>query len=334
MTASPTDYDSPGMTSAPGTLVDPPVSRLGALRLVASDIKIAHSVFALPFAVLAAFLAGRSIFIASEDAFGPGLFILGEFGGRLLLVLAAMVFARTVAMLANRLWDREIDARNPRTAGRALPSGRLDVAAVRSIMAGCIVLFMLVCMGFGAIYGNWWPAILGLPVLAWISLYGLAKRFTALCHVWLGSSLAISPLAAALAVEPAALTTMPALWLLSAMVLCWVAGFDIIYALQDVEVDREQGLNSMPAKLGVGRAMWVSRGLHVLAAAALVGAGLVDGRLALLWWIGVGMVAGLLLFEHLTVARWGTTKIALAFFTINGFVSCILGMLGVVDAIV
>jgi 4-hydroxybenzoate polyprenyltransferase len=321
------------MTSAPSTPVDQPEGRLRQFRVVADDIKIAHSVFALPFAVLGAFLAGRSIFAASEQAFWPGYYILTEFGGRLLLVLAAMVFARTVAMLANRLWDREIDARNPRTAGRALPSGRLDVGAARSVMAGCIVLFMLVCVGFGAIYGNWWPAILGPPVLAWISLYGLAKRFTAMCHIWLGSSLAISPVAAALAVDPAAIGMTPSIWLLSAMVLCWVAGFDIIYALQDVEVDREQGLHSMPGKLGDGPALWISRGLHLLAVAALVGAGFADERLALLWWIGVGLVAGLLLCEHLTVSRWGTTKIALAFFTINGVVSCVLGLLGIVDAL-
>lgn len=312
---------------------NPPVGRFAAVRLVAADIKIAHSVFALPFAVLGAFLAGRAIITDSEGAFWPGAYILGQFGGRLLLILAAMVLARTVAMLANRLWDREIDARNPRTAGRALPSGRLDANAARTVLIVCAALFMLVCGGFGLIYGNWWPALLGLPVLAWISLYGLAKRFTIFCHVWLGSSLAISPLAAALAVDPQAVATMPALWLLGAMVLCWVAGFDIIYALQDVDVDRKQGLHSMPGRLGVRPAMWISRGLHVIALAALAAAGLMDLRLAHLWWIGVALVGVLLLVEHVTISRWGTARIALAFFTLNGVVSCVLGGLGVVDVV-
>ena len=172
---------------------------------------------------------------------GAGTIDWSRFGGQLVLVVLAMVAARTFAMLANRLLDREIDGRNPRTAGRAIPSGRLTIRATAGALATCLVVFVGVCVGFGVLYGNWWPAALALPVLAWIGVYPLFKRFTALCHVYLGSSLALSPLAAALAVEPSALATQPALWLLSVMVLGWVAGFDIIYALQDVEVDRGGG---------------------------------------------------------------------------------------------
>jgi 4-hydroxybenzoate polyprenyltransferase len=305
------------VTSRPGPL--------RTLRVIASDIKIAHSVFALPFAVLASFMAAATI----DDVID-----WPRFGGQIGLIVLAMVFARTVAMLANRLIDRTLDAANPRTAGRALPSGRLTVGQTRATIVLCAGVFMLICAAFGWLYGNWWPAILGLPVLAWVSAYAYFKRFTALCHLYLGSSLALSPLAAALAIEPSAITWQPALWLIAGMVLCWVAGFDIIYALQDVEVDRAQGLFSMPSRLGERRAMLASRALHGLAVACLVGAWLIDERFGVLFGIGIAIVAGALIYEHATVARWGTTKIALAFFTLNGVISVVLGVLGSIDVVV
>ncbi|MCZ6493474.1 MAG: UbiA family prenyltransferase, partial [Planctomycetota bacterium] len=156
---------------------------LRTARVIAADIKLSHSVFALPFAVLAAFMAaaplGRAI-------------LWSRFSGQLALVVAAMVFARTVAMLANRLLDRNIDKDNPRTTARALPSGRLSVPMALGALLGCSTGFMALCLAFGVLYGNWWPAGLGLPVLAWLSLYPLLKRFTSLSHLYLGSSLAIS----------------------------------------------------------------------------------------------------------------------------------------------
>jgi 4-hydroxybenzoate polyprenyltransferase len=188
------------------------------------------------------------------------------------------------------------------------------------------------------LYGNWWPLTLGPFVLIWISAYGFFKRFTALCHVYLGSSLALSPIAAAIAISPETIVPwssvfQPALWLLAGMVLCWVAGFDIIYALQDVDVDRRDHMHSMPAALGIPGAMWVSRSLHAGAVLCLIAALLIDARFGSLFAIGIGIVALLLLYEHLTVARWGTTKIALAFFTLNGVISCVLGTLGIEDVI-
>jgi 4-hydroxybenzoate polyprenyltransferase len=311
---------------------------LQPLRIIAADIKLAHSVFALPFAILAVVMAGEQAIIIPDDdrAFWPGLYLLGRLLGPLTLVVLAMFFARTVAMLANRYLDREIDVRNPRTAGRAIPSGRLSPRQVIAAIASCASAFMLVCAGFGLLYDNWWPLILGLPVLAWISAYGYFKRFTALCHLYLGSSLAISPIAAAIAIHPQAISPFsaefqPALWLLSGMVLCWVAGFDIIYALQDIDVDRSQGLHSIPARLGVSGALWASRLLHLVAAVCLLAALRFDERFGMVFGLGVTVVITLLIFEHLTVARWGTTKIALAFFTLNGFISCVLGALGVAD---
>ncbi|MCP4908162.1 MAG: UbiA family prenyltransferase [bacterium] len=294
---------------------------LSTIRTVAADIKIAHSVFALPFAILAAFMAAAS---------GDGVIAWGDFWGQLILVVVAMVFARTAAMLANRILDASLDARNPRTAGRAIPSGKLSIGSARGAWVVTALLFMGCCALFGLLYGNWWPLILGLPVLLWISLYGLAKRFTQFCHVWLGSSLALSPVAAALAIRPDALAS-PSIWLLSVMVLLWVAGFDVIYALQDVEVDRRDRLHSMPGTLGVGKALMVARLMHVGAVAALVLAALTSPVLGPLMMSAAVLVALLLLYEHLTVARWGTTKMALAFFTLNGMVSCLIGLAGVLD---
>lgn len=293
------------------------------LRVIAADIKIAHSVFALPFALLAAVMA----LVGTSDA----AIDWGRAVALLALVLWAMVCARSAAMLANRLLDREIDARNPRTAGRAIPSGRLSVRQAGIAWLISAAGFMGGCVAFGVFDGNWWPTWLGMPVLLWICAYGTLKRYTAWCHLYLGSSLAISPVAAALAIDPTSVATQPALWLLAGMVLCWVAGFDVIYALQDVEVDREEGLHSMPGRLGVRGALLISRLLHVGAVVCLGLAWWLDPRLSYLFAAGVFIVAGLLLFEHATVARWGTTKIALAFFTLNGVISCLLGVLGIAD---
>jgi 4-hydroxybenzoate polyprenyltransferase len=302
---------------------------------VASDIKLAHSVFAMPFALLAAFMAAFAPAAGTSDATGQSL---ARFVAQLVLIVVAMILARTAAMLANRLLDRVLDARNPRTAGRALPSGLLSVRAALSVFLACAAGFLLACSAFGALFGNWLPLALAPLVLGWLCAYPLTKRFTAMCHLWLGMSLAMSPIAAAIAIEPASVSPssgmfQPALWLLSAMVLCWVAGFDIIYALQDVEIDRAQRLHSMPANLGVANAMWVSRSLHAIAAACMVGAWSIDARFAVVFGVATCIVIALLMLEHLTVARWGTTRMALAFFTVNGIISCVAGLLGIVDVL-
>lgn len=298
---------------------------LGVIRALGSDIKLAHSVFALPFAVLGGFMAASPEGAALDWR---------RFGGQLGLIVLAMVCARTVAMLANRWLDRDIDAGNPRTAGRALPSARVTSREVVVAIALASLGFVLVCAGFGVFFDNWWPLGLSLPVLAWISAYGLFKRYTSLCHLYLGTALGLSPLAAAIAIDPSAVHEQPALWLLATMVVTWVAGFDIIYALQDVETDRRQALYSMPSRLGIRSAMIVSRTLHVIAAACLIGAGVIDPRLSLLYAIGVTVVIAMLVYEHLTVSKWGTTRVALAFFTLNGIISCVLGTLGAIDIVI
>lgn len=295
------------------------------LKEIASDIKLSHSIFALPFSLLAAVMAAKPT-PASEIR--PD-----RFAGQLLLVIAAMVCARTAAMLANRLLDAAIDRDNPRTARRALPSGRLSRGRAVQVFALAAVAFFAVAALFGVFFGNWWPLALAAPVLAWICAYGYLKRFTAACHFYLGASLAISPLAAAIAIDPAQLS-QPALWMLAGMVLCWVAGFDIIYALQDVEADRRQQLHSVPSRLGPSAARVVSAFVHGIAIALLWSIALGnDERFGALFSVAAALVTLLLLVEHLTVARWGTSRIALTFFTINGVVSLVVGALGIVDVV-
>jgi len=292
------------------------------LQRAAADIKLAHSVFALPFAVLAAFLA------APAGATAPRL------AGQLALVILCMVLARTWAMLVNRLADARFDARNPRTQGRALPAGRLRTRDALLIALASAALFQFAATIFGVFFANWWPAILAVPVLAWIAFYSFTKRFTALCHLFLGGALAASPLAAALAIHPAALATTPSIWWLAAMVLLWVAGFDVIYALADLAFDRDQGLRSIPAALGWRGAARVSRALHLGALAALVLAWQTDARLHLLFGAAAALVAVLLVTEHVILARRGKAGLDMAFFTLNGIVSIVIGIAGAIDVLV
>lgn len=288
-------------------------------RAAAVDIKLAHSVFALPFALLGAFLA-------RPDTDTPA-----RLAGKLALVVACMVSARTWAMLVNRLADRDIDAANPRTARRALPSGRLSTRQGLAASSASALAFLACASLFGVLFANWWPAILAAPVLAWIAFYSFTKRFTALCHLFLGGALAASPICAAIAVDPAALGGTPALWWLAAMVLCWVAGFDIIYALQDLDFDRSAGLSSIPALLGPRRAAWASRALHTAAAACLIAAWQADPRLGPLFGAATAATLALLITEHVVLTRKGLAGLDLAFFTLNGIVSCLLGAAGIAD---
>jgi len=289
-------------------------------------VKFSHSVFALPFAFLATVLA-------AAIAGGPAGIDGARLAGQATLVLVAMVAARTWAMLANRIADRAIDARNPRTAGRALASGAVPARTAVLVAAAAAAVFALAAAGFLVLFGNPWPIALAVPVLAWIGAYPFFKRFSALCHVWLGASLALSPLAAALAVHPPA-ALAPPVWLLSGMVLFWVAGFDVFYAMQNVETDRRDGLHSLPARLGVARALRLARGMHLVTAGLLVACWFVEPRFGTLFAVAVAAAATLLAWEHAIVARHGTGRITLAFFTLNGVVSCVVGGLGVLDVLV
>jgi 4-hydroxybenzoate polyprenyltransferase len=264
-------------------------------------IKFEHSIFALPFALTGALLAIR------EDRFAtPNL------AGRLGWILVAMVAARSAAMAFNRLLDREIDARNPRTAMRHLPAGTLSRGFAGTFTLAAAALFVLAAAMLG-------PLCLKLAPLALAIVlgYSYTKRFTSLSHLVLGFALGIAPSAAWIAIRGSYDLRM--LWLTAAVML-WTAGFDIIYACQDFEFDRRSGLHSLPARIGVRNALRVSRAMHVLMVVCLV---LLTQAFELGWLAAVGVVAvaALLAYEQSLVSAKDLSKVNAAFFTMNGYVS-------------
>ena len=287
------------------------------LAIFAGDIKIAHTVFALPFALLSTFLAARDF----EPRGIPRI-------GKLLLILVCMVTARTVAMASNRLLDAELDSINPRTARRAIPSGALSRAFYGWMLLLCAAGFVAATGGFLWLYRNPWPLVFSLPVLAFLAAYPLLKRFTRLCHYWLGAALALAPVCAWVAIRGN--LAAPPIWMFGA-VLCWTAGFDIIYACQDYASDVACGIFSVPAKIGIGPALWVSRLTHALCAAMLIALGFSTVHLRMLYFVGVGIAVLLLIIEQSIVRPNDLSKVGLAFFTINGVISILLGALGIAD---
>jgi len=287
---------------------------LPRLAIFASDIKIHHTVFALPFALLSAFLAANGMPPA----------------GKLLLILICMVTARTMAMAANRLLDAKFDVLNPRTARRAIPSGALSTTFVALIIALCAAAFICATAMFQVIYHNPLPLIFAVPVLLFLGAYPLLKRFTRLCHYYLGAALALAPICAWIAIKGD--IELPPL-LMSLGVLLWTAGFDIIYACQDYEVDVQQGLHSVPSKHGIARALWVARVTHFFSVCAMIGVGLSTTHLGMLYFAGVGLAVILLIAEHSLVRGDDLSKVNLAFFTMNGIISIALGSLGIIDVL-
>jgi 4-hydroxybenzoate polyprenyltransferase len=284
------------------------------LFLFANDIKIHHTVFALPFALLSAFLASNGMPAA----------------GKLLLILICMVTARTVAMAANRLLDAKLDLLNPRTARRAIPSGALSARFFTAIVVLCVAVFIGATALFQIIYHNPLPLIFAVPVLLFISAYPLLKRFTGLCHYYLGAALALAPVCAWVAIKGN--VEWPPV-LMAVAVLFWTAGFDIIYACQDYDVDVRHGLHSVPAKLGIGGALWVSRATHVVSVAAMIAVGFSTPHLGGLYFTGVGLAVLLLVVEHALVRANNLSRVGMAFFTMNGIISVALGTLGIIDVL-
>ncbi len=295
-------------------------SVLSAIRVWADMVKLSHSVFALPFAVMAAFLAGTNI---------PGRDwpYLGQLG----LVVVCMVAARSVAMTFNRIVDARLDAGNPRTAQRPLPSGLLSFAAAWIMLGLSGATFGVGCLGFYIFYGNAWPILLSGPILLYLCGYSFTKRFTRWSHYYLGSAIALSPVAAWLAIHPQSLG-LPA-WSLMATVTCWIAGFDIIYACQDIDIDRRDGLHSLPVRLGAAKALWVARFSHALVVAGLVAVG-ITAALGIIYAVGVALVAALLIVENSLVHPGDYRHVNVAFFTINGIVSVVLAATVIVDVLV
>jgi 4-hydroxybenzoate polyprenyltransferase len=263
-------------------------------------IKFEHTLFALPFAFLGAVLAADGI---------PEL-------RQIIGITLAMVGARSAAMTFNRIADREIDAENPRTAGRELPSGKLSLKFAWAFFFASIALFLLAAYSL-----NWLTLALSPVALASIIGYSYAKRFTSMAHLMLGWALAISPTAAWIAVRGAIDSEIPLL--LSLLVLMWTAGFDVMYACQDYEFDRRSGLRSIPATFGIPRALWIARLFHLQAFVALI---LLYGLTGLGWpaLVGVGLVGILLLYQHTLVSARDLSRMNAAFFTTNAFVSVIL----------
>ncbi|MEZ6005775.1 MAG: UbiA-like polyprenyltransferase [Planctomycetota bacterium] len=272
------------------------------VRKVLSMIKFSHSIFALPFALQAAWLAAGGM---------PHWPVLAG-------VVVCAVAARTAAMAFNRLVDRDIDADNPRTAGRELPSGQLSVPFVTAVVVLSSAVFVGVAYWLAPIAGH-----LSWPILAVLLGYSHMKRLHFSAHLVLGLCLALAPLAAWVAVRGSLHGVLGPVLLLALVVWTWVAGFDVIYACQDAQFDEQAGLHSIPARFGVARALWISRGLHVFTAGALV-AFAIAAHLSWIYWIAVGLTAALLVFEQSLVRADDLSRVNVAFFTLNGWIGVLL----------
>lgn len=275
-------------------------------------IRFSHTVFALPFALLSAVLAWRETPFVMNHLLG---------------IILCMVFARSAAMAFNRIIDRKIDADNPRTEGRHLPAGILSLRLVVAFTTVCVVGFILSTLLF---LPNYWPIALSVPVLAFLMGYSYAKRFTAFCHYWLSAALMLSPIAAWIALT-GTLSWIPIL--LAAVIFFWVGGFDILYATQDADFDRERNLHSIPAKIGLKNSLRLAFLSHVLTMVCLFGLWSVAG-LGTIFLVGVILVSGLLLYEHWIISPADMTRVNIAFFNINALISIGLFVLTVVDVLV
>jgi 4-hydroxybenzoate polyprenyltransferase len=285
---------------------------LAAVRNLLELVRFSHTVFALPFALLSAALAWRDEPFRWPDLVG---------------ILLCMVFARSAAMAFNRLADRHLDARNPRTAGRHLPAGTLSV--------GAVVAFTLVTAG-GFVAStllfllreppNPWPLYLSGPVLLFVLGYSLTKRFTSLAHFWLGAALMLAPVAAWIAVRGLVDLLPPTL--LGLAVLFWVSGFDILYACQDVDFDKTAGLHSVPARFGVPASLRIAAACHAVMFGLLVGLGFASPHLGAVYFSGLAAIGLLLVVEHRLVRPDDLTRVNRAFFHVNGVIS--VGLLALV----
>ena len=262
-------------------------------------IKIEHSVFALPFAIISALVAARGL---------PAWMTLWW-------ILVAMVSARSCAMAFNRLVDHKFDRLNPRTQKWALPAGLLSRQFVLLFVVSCAAIFV-----YSAYKLNRLAFLLSPVALALICLYSFTKRFTALSHWFIGLALGVAPAGAWVAVR-GSLEMLP-IWL-SLAILFWTAGFDLIYSCQDAEFDRKQSLHSIPSRFGIRTALTVSRICHVLTVLLLILFGQQSG-LGTWYFIGVSLVAALLIYEHSLVAPDNLSRVNEAFFTVNGLISVLL----------
>ena len=271
-------------------------------------VKIEHTVFALPFAYVGAFLAVDAVPSAAD----------------LFWITIAMIGARSLAMALNRLIDAELDARNPRTASRELPAGRLTRGQVLAFCFASLLVFLIAVWQLDPIVRWLWP----IPVAGFV-IYPYLKRFTWLAHLWLGAVDGLAPVGAWVALTG----QMPwQAWALGGAVACWVAGFDLFYSLLDLDVDRRERLHSWATRWGTRGVFRSARVLHVLTVLFLVAAG-TGLDVDVFYWMGVVVVAALLLYEHLLVRPDDLSRLDAAFFTVNGVISVTFGVFVLADVL-
>ena len=295
------------MTTASGDVA--PARGWALVPALLGLVRFAHTIFALPFALAGAILAERAV---------PSAAVLAW-------IVVAMVGARSLAMALNRLIDAEIDARNPRTANRELPAGRLTPGQVWAFSAASLAMLLLAVSQLPPLVWFLWP----IPVALFV-LYPYAKRFTRWCHLILGVTIGLAPVGGWIAVTG---SFTPAAILLGVAVAAWIAGFDIIYALLDLDFDRRAGIHSLPAAIGSAAALGVSRALHAIAVGALGAAGLAAGA-GFAWLVGVLAVAALLVGEHLLARSREPAAIGRAFGTANALIALIVLIAVTADAVV
>jgi 4-hydroxybenzoate polyprenyltransferase len=282
-----------------------------------SLIKFSHTIFAMPFALVGFFLG----VLVNESVLNSAPWYL-RYGYKFVLVILCMVFARSAAMSFNRYLDRSFDAKNPRTAIREIPAGIISANNALVFTIVSCALFLVTCFFINRLCFYLSPVAL-LVVLG----YSYTKRFTPLCHLVLGLGLSLAPIGAYLAVT-GQFALLPILFSLA--VIFWVSGFDIIYALQDEEFDKTQKLYSIPAWLGKAKGLRVSQLLHILSAAAVVAAG-IYGRFGWLYWMGVAVFVGMLIYQHSIVKPNDLRKVNIAFMTANGIASVVFAIFVIAD---
>lgn len=301
-----------------------------------SLVKFSHTIFALPFAIIGFFLGYRYFYekiprgawwsdmeqLSFDKHEALQNLTSGDKYLKLLLVLICMVTARSAAMAFNRYLDRHFDAKNPRTAIREIPKGIISPeSALRFVILNCIIFIT------ATFFINKICFLLSPVALFVVLFYSYTKRFTALCHLVLGLGLSLAPIGAYLAVT-GRFDILPLLF--SFAVIFWVSGFDIIYALQDVEFDKSQHLYSIPAAVGKSKALHVSELLHILSAACVITAGLF-GHFHFIYWIGIAIFCGMLIYQHSIVKPNDLRRVNLAFMTANGIASVVFGVLVIAD---
>jgi 4-hydroxybenzoate polyprenyltransferase len=301
---------------------------LSAVKNYLSLIKFSHTIFAMPFALIGFFLAvmqSADSAVSTVPGWHSAILAPGSIavlGKKFLLVILCMVFARSAAMAFNRYLDRTFDAKNPRTAVREIPAGVISANSALGFTILMCVLFIATTW-----FINPLCFYLSFVALAVVLGYSYTKRFTPLCHLILGLGLSLAPIGAYLAVT-GEFAILPILF--SFAVIFWVSGFDIIYALQDEEFDKQHQLYSIPSWLGKAKALRVSEILHLLSAACIVGAG-IYGSFGWLYWLGCAVFVGMLIYQHSLVKPTDLSRVNLAFMTANGIASVVFALFVISD---